>query len=143
MLNPDKTIEAFRQGKLDFDCKRMVLTQRKGGERFIGKGYIRQLDDGTLTFKLYVTRHNAKPLGHLEALHRTKAGEVHRDDLYYDLKATAQDGTQWTATRIMPAPSWDFGDTNDISVMVSEPPRVCRRPFGLSYAAMADCSSMA
>jgi hypothetical protein len=25
----------------------------------------------------------------------------------------------------------------------SEPSRVCRRPFGLSYAAMADCSSMA
>jgi hypothetical protein len=25
----------------------------------------------------------------------------------------------------------------------TEPPRVCRRPFGLSYAAMADCSSMA
>ena len=25
----------------------------------------------------------------------------------------------------------------------SEPPRVCRRPFGLSYAAMAGCSSMA
>src|SRR5262249_29520453 len=24
-----------------------------------------------------------------------------------------------------------------------EPPRVCRRPLGLSYAAMADCSSMA
>ena len=44
MLNPDKTIDAFRQGKLDLDCKRMVLTQRKkkGSERFIGKGYIRQ-----------------------------------------------------------------------------------------------------
>ena len=26
---------------------------------------------------------------------------------------------------------------------VSEPPRVCRRPFGLSHAAMAGCSSMA
>ena len=25
----------------------------------------------------------------------------------------------------------------------TEPPRVCRRPFGLSYAAMAGCSSMA
>ena len=25
----------------------------------------------------------------------------------------------------------------------AEPPRVCRRPVGLSYAAMADCSSMA
>ena len=118
MLNPDETIEAFRQGKLDFDCKRMVLTQRrkKGGERFVGKGYIRQLDDGTLSFKLYVTRHNAKPLRHLEALHRTKAGEIHRDDLYYDLKATSHDGTQWNATRIMPAPSWDF---RDMSVIVS------------------------
>src|SRR5436190_1884822 len=121
MLNPDEAIEAFRQGKLDFDCKRMVLTQRKkkGGERFGGKGYIRQLDDGTLTFKIYVTRHNAKPLGHLEALYRTKAGEVHLDDLYYDLKATAHDGTKWSATRIMPAPDWDFGDANDISVIVS------------------------
>jgi hypothetical protein len=64
MLNPDKTIEAFRQGKIDFDCKRMVLTQRKKkGERFIGKGYIRQLDNGSLSFKLYVARHNAKPFG--------------------------------------------------------------------------------
>ena len=26
---------------------------------------------------------------------------------------------------------------------VTEPPRVCRRLFGLSYAAMAACSSMA
>ncbi|MGY3354816.1 hypothetical protein ACVWZK_001479 [Bradyrhizobium sp. GM0.4] len=25
----------------------------------------------------------------------------------------------------------------------TEPPRVCRRPLGLSYAAMAGCSSMA
>jgi hypothetical protein len=28
-------------------------------------------------------------------------------------------------------------------VTVLEPPRICRRPFGLSYAAMAGCSSMA
>ena len=119
MLNPDETIEDFRQGKLDFDCKRMVLTQRKkGGERFIGKGYIRQLDDGTLTFKLYVTRHNAKPQQNIETFLRTKAGEIHGDDLYYDLKATAYDGTQWTATRIMPAPSWDFGDRRGISVIM-------------------------
>lgn len=121
MLNPDEAIEAFRQGKLDFDCKRMVLTQRKkkGGERFSGKGYIRQLDDGTLAFKIYVTRRNARPFGHLEALHRTKAGEVHQNDLYYDLKATGHDGTKWSAVRIMPAPSWDFGDANDVSVIVS------------------------
>jgi hypothetical protein len=120
MLNPDETIETFRQGKLDFDCKRMVLTQRKkkGRERFVGKGYIRQLDDGTLAFKLYATRYNAKPFRHLEAFFRTKAGEVHGNDLYYDLKATGHDGTQWTASRLMPVPSWDFGDTKDVSVIV-------------------------
>ena len=90
MLNPDETIEDFRQGKLDFDCKRMVLTQR----------------------------HNAKPQQNIETFLRTKAGEIHGDDLYYDLKATAYDGTQWTATRIMPAPSWDFGDRRGISVIM-------------------------
>ena len=31
----------------------------------------------------------------------------------------------------------------DMIAAAGEPPRVCRRPFGLSYAAMACCSSMA
>ena len=30
-----------------------------------------------------------------------------------------------------------------VGLGVAEPPRVCRRPFGLSQAAMAGCSSMA
>jgi hypothetical protein len=34
------------------------------------------------------------------------------------------------------------GVTHD-TAQFAEPPRVCRRPFGLSYAAMAGCSSMA
>lgn len=120
MLDPNKVIEAFRRGEIDFDCKRIVLTQRKkeGGERFFGTGYIRQLEGGELAFKLYVTRYRAKPLGHLEALFKTKAGEIHRDDLYYDLKATTYDGVQWIAKRIMPKPSWDFGDPNHISVLL-------------------------
>ncbi len=33
--------------------------------------------------------------------------------------------------------------TQRLEKITSEPPRVCRRPFGLSYAAMAGCSSMA
>jgi hypothetical protein len=32
---------------------------------------------------------------------------------------------------------------NIVTWFKSEPPRDCRRPFGLSYAAMADCSSIA
>jgi hypothetical protein len=42
MLDIDDTIDAFRRGTVDFDCKRIVLAQRKkGGERFEGQGYKR------------------------------------------------------------------------------------------------------
>jgi len=42
MFDIDETIDAFRRGALDIDCKRMVLMQHKeGGDRFEGQGYIR------------------------------------------------------------------------------------------------------
>jgi hypothetical protein len=108
MFELEETIDSFRRGVLEFDCKRMVLSQRKeDGERFEGQGYIRQSPDGTLAFRIYVTKHNAKPLRHLEALLGTKAGEFHSDDAFYELDATGSDGTRWAATRIMPAPNWD------------------------------------
>ena len=54
MFDVDETIEAFRRGTLDIDCKRMVLAQcKEGGERFEGQGYIRQSADGSLIFKIY------------------------------------------------------------------------------------------
>jgi hypothetical protein len=50
MLDIDETIDAFRCGALDIDCKRMVLAQHKeSGERFEGQGYIRQADGGRRT----------------------------------------------------------------------------------------------
>jgi hypothetical protein len=111
VLDIDETIDAFRRGFLDIDCKRMVLTQHKeGGERFEGKGYIRQTDDGKLIFKIYVTRYNAKPLGHLEAMVNSSAGKMHSDEVFYDFEAAAHDGTRWTATRILPVPHWDMTD---------------------------------
>ena len=56
-MDIDETIDAFRRGALDLDCKKIVLSQHKeGGERFEGQGYIRQELDGTLKFKLYVTK---------------------------------------------------------------------------------------
>jgi hypothetical protein len=117
MFDIDDTIDAFRRGTLDFDCKRMVLAQRKkGGERFEGQGYIRQSTDGTLGFKIYVTQHDAKPFGHLEAMLGFKSGEIYSDDAFYDLDATGHDGTRWTATRILPAPHWH---ASDMSVLVN------------------------
>jgi len=117
MLDIDDTIDSFRRGTLDFDCKRIVLTQRKkGGEQFEGPGYIRQSTDGTLVFKIYVTQHNAKPFGHLQAILGGKSGEIYGDDAFYDLEATGHDGTRWTATRILPAPHWN---ASDMSVLVN------------------------
>src|ERR1700680_2597034 len=111
MLDIDDTIDSFRRGTLDFDCKRRVLAQRKkGGERFEGQGYIRQATDGTLVFKIYVAQHNAEPLGHLQAMMGGKSGEIYGDDAFYDLETTGHDGTRWTAMRILPAPPWNASD---------------------------------
>jgi len=111
-MDIDETIDAFRRGALDLDCKKIVLSQHKeGGERFEGQGYIRQELDGTLIFKLYVTKsENAKPLGHVEAQLNAVAGKLHADDMFYDLEAVGRDGTHWTAVRILPAINWDMSD---------------------------------
>jgi hypothetical protein len=104
-------MDAFRRVVLDIDCKRMMLTQHKeGGERFEGQGYIRQADDGSLIFKIYVTKYDAKPLKHLDAMFNSAAGELHSDEMFYDLEAIAHDGTRWTASRILPVPHWDMTD---------------------------------
>jgi hypothetical protein len=109
MLDINKTIDAFRRGALDLDCKRMVLVRHKeGDERFEGQGYIRQLDDGTLYFKIYVIQHNAKPFSLLGA-------GLDTNDMLFDLDATAHDGTLWTAVRIVPVSDWD---ATDLTVLV-------------------------
>ena len=111
MFDIDDTIDAFRRGTLDIDCKRMVLTQRKeGGDYFEGQGYIRQADTGALIFKIYVAKYNAKPFGHLEALRSRGAGKIYGDEILYDLEATARDGTRWTATQILLMQNWDVTD---------------------------------
>jgi hypothetical protein len=116
VLDIDATIDAFRHGAFELDCKRMVLTRRKdSGERFEGQGYIRQSPDGALIFKTYVLQHNAKPFNGLTAGFGVKAGQLHSDEMFYDLDATGLDGTRWTATRIQPACHWDV---SDMSVLV-------------------------
>jgi hypothetical protein len=116
MFDIDKTIDAFRRGALDIDCKRMVLTRHKeDGERFEGQGYIRQSDDGALTFKIYVATHNADPYGHFHEMLNGTAGKLHGDEAFYDLEATGHDNTRWMATRILPRANWD---ATDMTVLV-------------------------
>jgi hypothetical protein len=108
-MDIDKTIDAFRRGAIDLDCKRMVLSQQKeNGEHFEGPGYIRQNADGALLFKLYVGKsENANPFGHFEARFNAVAGKLHTDDTFYDLEAVGHDGTSWTTTRVLPDINWD------------------------------------
>lgn len=108
-MNIDTTIEDFRRAQLDLDCRRIVLTQNKeGGERYEGKGYIRQTPDGVLVYKLYVTRHeNATPHGSLMT-HLGHVGKIHREETLFNLEAVARDGTKLCSSRLFPKPSWDF-----------------------------------
>jgi len=117
-VNIEETIDAFRRGALDLDCKNMVLHQQKdGGEVYEGPGYIRQTPEGSLTFKLYVVRReNVRPMASFAARLQGVAGQLYGPDLHYDLSATAHDGTVWTATRIIPDFNWDMRDESVMAV---------------------------
>jgi hypothetical protein len=117
MRDIDETIDAFRRGALDIDCKRMTLTQHKeGGERYEGPGYIRQNPDGSLFFKIYATDKNAKPFRHLDPLLRMPVGTLHQHESLYDLNVVGHDGTNWTASRILPITHWN---ATNLSVLVN------------------------
>ncbi|WP_157003157.1 hypothetical protein [Ralstonia sp. A12] len=101
-------IEDFRRGKVDLDCKRMVLSQNKeGGERYEGKGYIRQAEDDVLVYKLYITKvENATPHNYVATMLNHQLGTLHGDEMHYNLTAETYDGTTVSATRIYPNVSW-------------------------------------
>src|SRR5665213_2112858 len=102
VIDVHDTIETFRRGSLDIDCTRMVIHRRKdGGPRFEGRGYLRQAEDGTLLFKLYVDKRENAGLSVIDQLLRGgTAASIYHDDELYDLTANSVDGTHWTAIRI-------------------------------------------
>jgi hypothetical protein len=96
------TIEAFRKGTLDIDCRVMVLRQRKeNGEVLQGAGYIRQKPDGTLNFKIYVASViNPRRHGMFDRLAEIKPGKLIHEEAFYDLSATTS-GHTWTSERLL------------------------------------------
>lgn len=134
MIDVHQTIDAFRRGALDLDCTKMVLQQRKeNGPRFEGPGYIRQSEDGTLLFKLYVEGKDKADQTVIFAM-LLGGGELFQENELYDLMATSIDGTTWTAARIVaPRPSWDMqddvgllsGNLHSIIANPVPPPKTC------------------
>lgn len=108
IVNIAQTIDAFRRGAVDLDCPKMVLKQvRTNGTRLEGPGYIKQQNDGTLWFKIYVTsRENARPFGLFAG--DPPLGPLHPDEAFFELSAIAQDGTTIHADRIRAVPNWNL-----------------------------------
>lgn len=116
-MNIEQAIDDLRQGLFEIDCPTMELRQRKdNGEVCHGSGYIKQGSDGRLTYKLYVAfAINSGPMRQLETFTKVRPGKLFEDEDYYDLTATAIDGTTWTASRFFPSFDSDVDGKTKIS----------------------------
>jgi hypothetical protein len=107
-MNFDETIADLKDGRLDFDCTSMSLVQcKEDGISFEGKGYIRQSEEGVLTFKIYASHVvNMDQYRCIQTFFETRSGELYSADDFYELIAVARNGTRWTAEHILPDCDW-------------------------------------
>ena len=136
MIDFSEVIDLFKQGQFDIDCKEMVLQQNKASAaRFTGQGYIRQAEDGTLNFKIYVSKiDNTEPHSYLKEQFGGISGKIPSSEMFYDLAAMGRDGRQWTTQRIRPAVKWDASDgsaiaTGQVDTLSAREPSSHPRPY--------------
>jgi hypothetical protein len=101
-------ISALKQGHLHIHCPRLELTQNTPNApgSYVGSGYIRQTDNGSIEFTIYVTEiinHSAL----LNATMHWQAGTIFSDADYYSLTANSYSGHTWSADRL-PNPDVDY-----------------------------------
>ena len=101
MIDPYPTIDEFRAGTLDIDCRRMSL-RRSDGSEFAGPGHIRMDDQRNLVFTIYSDTPSKSLRQHFEEFTKVRAGEVYTDEMLYELEAVADDGTVWRADKLLP-----------------------------------------
>lgn len=119
---------ALKQRRLEIDCIEITLKQNDTTDPilFKGKGYIQQTDKDTLRFKLYATETvNTDWRSHFKSLHSIKCGELYTESHFYNLTATALDGSVWTADRVIPSCNWPTDGVDpivsgDLSVISTE-----------------------
>jgi hypothetical protein len=104
MARPRKEIEdSLLDGSWQIDCTSMRLEQgdSKAAVAFEGRGYLRQDETGSVTFKLYVTEEkNYQPLRAFEDL--GTPGKLIPPGEYFKLSATDQYGRVWVSERVRP-----------------------------------------
>jgi hypothetical protein len=114
----DELITTFRQRKLQIDCRDMVLVQEGTPAtpiRYRGKGYIRQEDDDTLSFRLYATQiENVDAASELTRFLSGRPGEIYAPTEHYTLTALDTDNAIWTSERLLVEGKWRFEEDDPI-----------------------------
>jgi hypothetical protein len=114
----DELIATFRQLKLHIDCRDMVLVQEGSPAtpiRYRGKGYIRQEDDDTLSFRLYATAiENVDAASDFTRTLSARPGEIYAPTEYYTLTALDTDNATWTSKQLLVHGTWRFGEDDPI-----------------------------
>jgi hypothetical protein len=111
----DDLIKALKQLKLEIDCFEMALVQNlpENPVSYRGKGYIRQTENDTLTFKLYASEtKNIDATRYMRAV--PHSGKLFTESEYYTLTALTSDGTVWAAEQILPDCGWTSCTPNPI-----------------------------
>ena len=105
-----------------------------------GKGYIRQEDDDTLSFRLYATEiRNTDAEFSFQRLGATKPGEIYPATEYYTLTAVDTENTTWTSKRLLVHGNWRSGEDDPIiygtphSVEIDKPTELKEHTLRLYY----------
>lgn len=102
-------ISDMKKNALIFDAVKMKLRQNTSSDpvSFHGKGFIAQDSDGSITFKIYTeSMENTDAVSHAMSFLQVQPGQVYGDENYYDLTFLEADGTEWSATDILPSCAW-------------------------------------
>src|SRR4051794_38482533 len=105
MLKLKELAEELRVRTWSVDCPEMKLGRpnAQGPPEYAGPGYLRQIADGTITYKLYP----APPVAFDPKSIFPKMGDAGRilgDDFFYQLEAMDKDGNVWRVERTLPTP---------------------------------------
>jgi hypothetical protein len=117
----DSLISSLKAGTLQIDCVEMILAQNTALNpiTYKGSGYVRQNENGKLTFKLYAIEvTNTSALADLSSFSTAESGRIFGDADYYKLTARSPEGVQWTAEKILPKVDW--GHLADRPIITSE-----------------------
>ncbi|MCY3022272.1 MAG: hypothetical protein NTW87_24945 [Planctomycetota bacterium] len=98
----DDNLKILAQGKLEWPMASIKLSEPRLGaaqETYSGNGWVRQKDDGSLEFRMFVSERSGTTQPRFG-----KAGVIIGEEHYYALEATHMDGEIWHCPRVLPTP---------------------------------------